>query len=101
MSLTKVTKDPADFENEDSEFEKRLEVFDKKANTNKFWRIWVYGRYVVRHWGRHGTKGQWAVHQALSPFQAREHAWDLYDKKYNKGYRKEAELLDRIAREIS
>jgi len=100
IKLTKVNKDPAEFEGQEPEFEARLEIFDRKRNTNKFWRIWVYGQYVVRHHGRHGTKGLWNVHRAWNEWGSREAAQDLYYKKRNKGYEPEKSVLDRIAREI-
>lgn len=98
--LPKVRKDPSDFEDQKPDYEKRLEIFDRKSNTNKFWRIWVYGCFVVRHWGRHGTKGQWGVWWASSSYYATEVAVDLFISKNRKGYRPEASVLDRIVREI-
>jgi predicted DNA-binding WGR domain protein len=100
IQLTKVNNSPADFEGLDPNYERRLEIFDRKKNHNKFWRIWVYGQYVVRHWGRHGTKGQHSVHRAWNEWGAKSAAQDLYYKKSDKGYRPEVGVLDRIVREI-
>jgi predicted DNA-binding WGR domain protein len=99
--LQKVAdKTHEDFADLTPDYEKRSEVFDRRSNTNKFWRIWVYGCYVVRHHGRHGTKGLWTIHKVWNEWGAQNAAEDLYYKKYNKGYRPEVSVLDRIAREI-
>ena len=100
ITLTKVSKDPAEFEGMEPSYSHKLEVFDPKSNTNKFWHIEVYGQYVVRHHGRHGTKGLWTIHKAWNEWGAQCAATDLYDQKYYKGYRPEVSVLDRIAREI-
>ena len=98
--LTKTDIDPSEFEDQEPSFETRLEIFDPKRNHNKFWHIFVYGNHVVRHWGRHGSKGQWSVHRAWNDWGARNAAEDLVDQKERKGYRPEANILDRFAREL-
>ena len=90
----------ADFEGQEPSFERAYEVWDPKKNANKFWRIFVYGDYVVRHHGRHGSKGLVTVHKAYANWQAEGNAAKLADKKYSKGYRDEAPILDRFAREF-
>jgi predicted DNA-binding WGR domain protein len=90
----------ADFEGQESSFTRTYEVFDKKKNANKFWRIYVFGAYVVRHHGRHGSKGLYTVHRAYAAWQARGNAAEIADKKYSTGYRPEASVLDRFAREF-
>jgi len=100
--LTKTDKKPSEFDGMEPDYEKRLEVFDRKTNTNKFWRVWVYGEFVVRHWGRHGTKGQKAVHSAWNEWGAKTAALFLVDQRiWNKNYKDEAGILDRFAREVS
>lgn len=90
----------ADFEGQEPSYSEKYEVFDPKTNTNKFWRIYVFGEFIVRHHGRHGGKGLFTVHQSYSTWQARSEAQDFAQKKYNKGYRDEASVLDRFAREF-
>jgi len=92
------------FEGQEPDYQERLDFFDREANKNKFWSIRVYGKYIVRHWGRHGSKGQTAVHQHRcgESWAAREQAYLLYRQKINKGYIKdETTVLDRIVREIN
>lgn len=90
----------SDFEGQEPSFTKSYEIFDPKKNANKFWRIYVFGPYVVRHHGRHGSKGLFTVHKAYSDWAARSEAQDIAQKKYDKGYRPEASVLDRFAREF-
>lgn len=100
-TLTKTNKSPSDFEGQEPDYTEKLEFFDRGANKNKFWHVAVYGSYVVRHWGRHGAKGQTAVHLAYSKWDAREEADKLYWKKKDKGYIKDnTTVLDRLAREV-
>jgi len=81
-------------------FTRTYEIFDPKTNANKFWRIYVFGAHVVRHHGRHGSKGLFTVHRAYAGWQAESNAAELANKKWSKGYRKEASVLDRFAREF-
>lgn len=90
----------ADFDGQTASFTKTYEIFDPKKNANKFWRIYVFGAYVVRHHGRHGSKGLFTVHKAYANWQAEGNAAELAQKKYSKGYRPEASVLDRFAREF-
>lgn len=101
MDLTKTNKKPSDFESETPDFEVKLELFDRASNHNKFWYIAVYGRFIVRQWGRHGTKGQSSVHHAWSNWDARSSADALISQKQEKGYKPEANVLDRFAREVA
>lgn len=99
--LTKVSKSPSEFDGLEADYDERLDLFDRTANKNKFWHIRVYGQFVVRHWGRHGSKGQFAVHQAYSVWNAKEEADKLYWQKKDKGYVKDTTtVLDRMVREI-
>ena len=95
----------SEFEGQKPDYEKRLDFFDREANKNKFWRIRVYGKHIVRHWGRHGSKGQMTVHYSttyLSAWAAREEAYLLYRQKIKKGYIKdETTILDHIVRKIN
>lgn len=100
-NLTKVSKTHADFDGQDSDYAEKLELHDPSNNNNKFWHVWVYGEFIVRHYGRHGTKGQTVVHRAYSTWDAKEEADKLYWKKKDKGYIKdETTILDRLAREV-
>jgi predicted DNA-binding WGR domain protein len=99
--LIKTNKTPADFEGQEPSYEEKLEFYDTRKNHNKFWHIRVYGQFVVRHWGRHGSKGQTSVHRAYSEWNARQEADKLYWKKKDKGYVKDqTTVLDHIARRI-
>lgn len=99
--LTKVNKSHSEFEGETPDYHEKLELFDPSNNNNKFWHIWVYGRFIVRNYGRHGTNGQTVVHRAYSSWDARQEADKLYWQKKDKGYTKdETTILDRLAREV-
>jgi len=89
-----------DFADLEPDLSENLEIYDKKANTNKFWRIRVYGEYVVRHWGRNGTNGQKKVEKIWSDYGAREHAHVLIASKKKKGYGPEANVLEKFVREV-
>lgn len=99
--LSKTNKNPDDFAEQTPDYEVKLELFDRVENHNKFWHCAVYGTYVVRHWGRHGTKGQSSVHMAYSNYAAKEEARKLTSEKRGKGYEPEKSLLDRFARETA
>ncbi len=90
----------ADFEGQEPSYSEKYEIFDPKKNANKFWHIYVFGNHIVRHHGRHGSKGLFTVHRAYSDWSARDEAEDVAQKKWNKGYRKEVNFLDRFAREV-
>ena len=101
--LTKSNRNPDDFLNseEEPDYHERLDFYAPGENSNKFWHIWVYGRYVIRRYGRQGAKGQSAVHMAYSSWNAREDADKLYWQKTNKGYVKDqTTVLDHIARKL-
>jgi len=99
--LTKVSKSPSDFDGQEPEYDERLDFFDRSSNKNKFWHIRVFGEFVVRNYGRHGTNGQTVVHQAYDGWYARHEADKLYWKKKDKGYVKDTTtILDRMVREI-
>lgn len=103
--MSKTTKTLADFVDQQPVFKAELEIFDPKANHNKFWRIYVYPAdpghfYVARHWGRNGTKGQQMVEYFYGRYEAQRSAEDLANEKIGKGYRKEASPLDKIVREV-
>jgi len=98
--LTKTNKSPSDFDGEEPDFDERLDFYG--GSSNKFWHVRVYGRYVVRQWGRQGSKGQSSIHSAYSTWDARELASKLYWQKKDKGYVKDqTTVLDHIARKIS
>jgi predicted DNA-binding WGR domain protein len=90
----------ADFEGQEPSFSEKYEIFDPKKNANKFWHIYAFGQFIVRHHGRHGSKGLFTVHKTHSDWSARHEAREIAQKKYDKGYRDEANFLDRFAREI-
>jgi len=99
--LTKSSKSHSDFEGQEPSYHEKLELYDPSNNNNKFWHVWVYDQYVVRNYGRHGSKGQWTVHTAYSSWDAREEANKLYWKKTDKGYVADnITILDRLAREV-
>jgi predicted DNA-binding WGR domain protein len=101
IKLTKVNKSHTEFEDQEPGYGKKLELYDPSKNSNKFWHIWVYGPYVVRWRGKHGTKGQWYVHRAESWWRARDAAHALVRAKAEKGYVKDTTtVLDRLAREV-
>jgi len=100
--LTKLDADPGEFDGQEPVLEKKLDFFDRASNKNKFWHIRVYGKCIVRHWGRHGSKGQKAVHVAWCNSSAIDQAWTLYYEKKGKGYVKdETTILDRVVREVN
>ena len=106
MSLIKINNPSlSKFEGQEPDYEERLDFFDREANKNKFWRIQVYGKHIIRHWGRHGSKGQTTVHYSPhggTSWAAKEHAYLLYRQKINKGYIKdETTILDHMVREIN
>jgi len=99
-SLNKSDKDPSEFDSLTPELEIKLEFYDRRKNHNKFWHIRVYDRYIVRHWGRHGSKGQKSVHSTWTASSSRAVAEDLAYEKKGKGYVKdETTVLDRMVRE--
>jgi predicted DNA-binding WGR domain protein len=97
---TKVNKKLADFEGQDPAYKADLEYHDPSENHNKFWHVRVYGRFVVRHWGRHGTKGQQMCEDCGWDREAVSAARDMANKKRSEGYTEEVSVLDRFAREI-
>lgn len=97
---TKINKKMSDFEGQEPSLSLDLEYYDKAENHNKFWRIRVYGPIVIRHWGRHGTKGQQMAENYTWDREARSAARDLANEKRSKGYTAEASVLDRFAREF-
>jgi len=100
-NLTKSAKKHTEFEGQEASYSEKLELYDPSNNNNKFWHIWVYGEYVVRNYGRHGSRGQWTVHLAYSSWDARQEADKLYWKKKDKGYIADnTTILDRLAREV-
>jgi predicted DNA-binding WGR domain protein len=96
----KINKKMADFEGQEASVSADLEIHDPGENHNKFWRIRVYGSIVVRHWGRHGAKGQQMAEDHGSEWAAKSAARDLRDDKMSKGYKTEVGVLDRFAREM-
>ncbi|MGE3483501.1 MAG: WGR domain-containing protein [Nitrospira sp.] len=86
QELTKVNKKATDFEGQVPDYECKLEYYDPSNNNNKYWHIAVYDAYVVRKWGRHGSKGQSSVHQAWGTWAAKLGATQLADQKRSKGY---------------
>lgn len=90
----------ADFEGQEPSYSEKYEIFDPKKNANKFWHIYVFGAFIVRHHGRHGSKGLFTVHECYSDWSARSEAEDFAIKKHKKGYRDEASFLDRFVREV-
>lgn len=98
--MSKVNKTMADFDGQEPSYQAKLEFFDKTANHNKFWRVSVYGHVVVRHWGRHGTKGQQMAENKSWDREAISYARDLTSEKRSKGYEDEKSVLDRFVREI-
>jgi predicted DNA-binding WGR domain protein len=109
MSGKKTNKTLADFSELQPIVKHELEIFDKEANHNKFWRCYVYSEpysgtalthFVVRHWGRNGSKGQQLVEGFYSKYDAIDSSTKLYREKINKGYAPEASPLDKIVREV-
>lgn len=99
MSLNKSIKKITEFDGQDPSYDERLDYYAPSNNNNKFWHIRVFGRYVVRQFGRHGTKGQVQVHEAYSSWDAREQADKLYWQKKDKGYTKnQTTVLDQLTR---
>jgi predicted DNA-binding WGR domain protein len=97
----KISKTFADFKDVKPDYEERLELFEKGENHNKFYRLAVYGKVVVRHWGRHGSNGQQMAEEFYSDWEAMGEGRDLVRLKKNKGYGPEASLLDVVAREVN
>lgn len=101
MSLTKTNKKPSEFDDQEADYSERLDFYAPGENKNKFWHIRVFGRYVVRQWGRQGSKGQSAVHVAYSKWDAQEEANKLYWQKKDKGYVEDkTTVLDHMARKL-
>ena len=97
-ALRKTNKSISDFEGQEPDYEAKLEFYDTSKNHNKYWHIQVYGYYVVRRWGRHGSKGQTSVHHG---YGSRYEAESLVQKKRDKGYTNDrTTILDRLAREV-
>lgn len=97
---TKVNKKLSDFDGQEPTFQVDLEYVAPGENANKFWRIRVFGRYVVRNWGRLGTKGQQMCEDYGWDREAKSAARDLGNKKRSEGYQDQVSVLDRFAREI-
>lgn len=101
IKLDKSDKDASFFADQEPDWEVKLEMYDPRKNHNKFWHIRVYGTYVVRHWGRHGSKGQTSVHYTWSRTAAKRAAQELAWAKEDKGYEPDnTTILDRMAREV-
>jgi predicted DNA-binding WGR domain protein len=102
--MSKTNKKLEDFAELQPILKHELEIFDKEANHNKFWRCYVYNigadYFVARAWGRNGTKGQQMVESFYSKYSALDAAGKVYEEKYRKGYRPEASPLDKIVREV-
>lgn len=98
--MRKTAKSPQDFADQEPSLSESLEIFDKKANTNKFWRVRVYGRFLIREWGRHGTKGQNKVEDHFHQWDAEDAARKLIASKRKKGYVAEAGVLEKFVREV-
>jgi len=47
-NLTKTSKKPSDFEDQEASYDERLEFYDTHKNHNKFWHVRVFGNYIVR-----------------------------------------------------
>lgn len=97
---TKINKKLSDFEGQEPTYSVDLEFHDPSENHNKFWHVRAFGPIVVRHWGRHGTKGQQMAEDYGWDREARSAARDLARKKMSEGYKEEVSVLDRFAREI-
>jgi predicted DNA-binding WGR domain protein len=104
--MSKTNKMLADFAELQPIQKVTLEIFDPKANHNKFWRCYLYLEvasstyYVVRHWGRNGSKGQEMAESFYSNYSARDSYDKLVNEKERKGYKPEASPLDKIVREV-
>jgi predicted DNA-binding WGR domain protein len=103
--MSKTNKILADFAEIEPLRRSELEIYDPKANHNKFWRCYIYKpgdgyTYVVRHWGRNGTKGQQMAESFGWEHMGTETFRKLVDEKEDKGYRPEASTLDKIVREV-
>lgn len=105
--MSKTNKTLADFADQQPIYKVELEIFDTKANHNKFWRCYIFStpgvgmsHFVVRHWGRNGTKGQQMVESFYGKYEAQDSAERLTAEKRAKGYRAEASPLDKIIREV-
>lgn len=67
-----------------------LEFVDLDYNHLKYYELKVMksdvGAFLVRHWGRIGTKGQFKIETFLYPGTARTRAIELLWEKRTKGY---------------
>lgn len=68
--LSKNKRGPAEFESQKPDQSYRLICVSHKANANKFWFADVYGRWVVRHWGRVGYAGTKEVYEYADQWTA-------------------------------
>ena len=91
-----------DFNGVEPDFEEKLEFYDPRKNHNKFWICQVYNFYIVRRWGRHGSKGQTLINTAWNKWRASDAAKDMVQQKRDKGYRSDkTTILDHIARKVN
>lgn len=104
--MSKTTKTLEDFSELQPLQKVQLEIHDPANGHSKFWRCYLYleaasnAYYVVRHWGRNGTKGQQMVERFYAKYTAQTSYAKLVDEKERKGYRPEASPLDKIVREV-
>lgn len=75
---------------------------NKSGKSNKFWQVGVFAvgnhRYVaVRRWGKYGTNGQCKAQSQTPRWTAINFAEDNEQKKRDKGYTKEVDIITRLA----
>lgn len=71
------------------------------GKSNKFWQVGVFAvgsRFVaVRRWGKYGTNGQCKAERETSRWSAMNFAEANEQKKRDKGYSKEVDIITRLA----
>jgi predicted DNA-binding WGR domain protein len=107
MARPKSTKTADEFKGREALFSDHLDFYDREENHNKFWFIDLYSPegsevvfYVVRRWGRNGTKGGSKVEEFSTLLEADTYAKGLAAKQRRDGYQPDPSLVAKIAREI-
>jgi predicted DNA-binding WGR domain protein len=71
------------------------------GKSNKFWEVAIFkkggGYMLVRRWGKYGSKGQLKEEFFSSKWTAENAAEVHADKKRDKGYTKEVDIVARLA----
>jgi len=100
MRHNKVNKTLADFVDQEPIKKMLLEVFDRAANIKKFYHVYVFDNFVLRHWWRHNTNGRQMTENCYRKRDALSYAKRIINKKRDKGYKDEADMMTRMVRDF-